>query len=178
MRRLPRGSHLKCLTTFVTYTSLRSMPASSSARSRSLPAGPTKGWPARSSASPGCSPTSITSALRGPSPNTVCVPRLYRSHALHPAATSRTAFRVGRSGSRSLTGSPGFGSRDAGPRRSATELTHRPRDVFLDEWIAARGLVVIFERVGGAGITGVAERDCQVTAQPAHAGALHRAALQ
>ena len=38
------------------------MPASASARSSSLPAGPTNGWPARSSSLPGCSPTSISSA--------------------------------------------------------------------------------------------------------------------
>jgi hypothetical protein len=43
MRRLPRCSNLKCLTAFVTKVSSRSMPAASSARSRSWPAGPTKG---------------------------------------------------------------------------------------------------------------------------------------
>ena len=52
------------------------MPASSSARSSSLPAGPTNGWPARSSSSPGCSPTSMSSARRAPSPKTVCVAAL------------------------------------------------------------------------------------------------------
>ena len=43
MRRLPRGSHLKCFTTLVRYTRARSIPASASARSSSFPAGPTNG---------------------------------------------------------------------------------------------------------------------------------------
>jgi hypothetical protein len=51
-------------------------PASSSASSKSLPAGPTKGLPALSSWSPGCSPTNITFALRVPSPKTVWVASL------------------------------------------------------------------------------------------------------
>ena len=38
MRRFPRGSHLKCFTALVTYTFVRSIPASSSAVSSSLPA--------------------------------------------------------------------------------------------------------------------------------------------
>src|SRR5213080_2159692 len=67
------------------------MPASSSASSSSLPAGPTNGRPARSSRSPGCSPTNISSAERPPSPNTVCVPFFHRSHARQPAAASRRA---------------------------------------------------------------------------------------
>ena len=37
------------------------------------PAGPTKGSPSRSSLSPGCSPTSITSLRGEPSPKTACV---------------------------------------------------------------------------------------------------------
>src|SRR6266511_5509461 len=45
------------------------MPAFSSARSSRPPAGPTKGWPLRSSRSPGCSPTSMTDASGEPSPN-------------------------------------------------------------------------------------------------------------
>ena len=45
-----------------------------------MPAGPTKGRPARSSTSPGCSPTSM-SRPESPSPNTVCVARSYRSTA-------------------------------------------------------------------------------------------------
>ena len=47
-----------------------SMPASARARSSTRPAGPTNGNPARSSLSPGCSPTSIIDACRGPSPET------------------------------------------------------------------------------------------------------------
>ena len=49
------------------------MPASSIARSIICPAGPTNGRPIVSSWSPGCSPTNITAASGGPSPNTVCV---------------------------------------------------------------------------------------------------------
>src|SRR5579883_1946961 len=94
MRRLPRGSHLKCLTVFVTHVSLRSIPASASARSSSLPAGPTNGWPARSSSFPGCSPTSIMRACALPSPKTVWVPRSQRGHALQRAAAARTSASV------------------------------------------------------------------------------------
>ena len=61
----------------------RSIPAASSARSSSLPAGPTNGCPAMSSASPGCSPMSISDAFGAPSPKTVWVACLYRSHAWH-----------------------------------------------------------------------------------------------
>src|SRR5438094_1538581 len=99
MRRLPRGSRLKCFTTFVTYTSSRAIEAAASARSSRRPAGPTNGWPARSSSWPGCSPISITRARGLPSPNTVCVPRLYRSQPRQPAAAARSAgsiFRAGR----------------------------------------------------------------------------------
>src|SRR5688572_31920123 len=42
------------------------MPTSANARSSSLPAGPTNGNPARSSWSPGCSPTSMTQAWACP----------------------------------------------------------------------------------------------------------------
>jgi hypothetical protein len=49
-------------------------PASASARSSSFPAGPTKGLPAMSSWSPGCSPTSASSGCNGPSPGTARVP--------------------------------------------------------------------------------------------------------
>src|SRR2546423_1547673 len=41
------------------------MPASSSARSSSRPAGPTKGRPCRSSSLPGCSPTGFRFAAKG-----------------------------------------------------------------------------------------------------------------
>ena len=66
MRRLPRGSHLKCLTAFVTYARARSIPASASALSKTRPAGPTNGRPSRSSSLPGCSPTNRTSASLAP----------------------------------------------------------------------------------------------------------------
>ena len=79
------------------------------------------------------------SASRGPSPKTVCVPRLYRSHALHSAATARTAASVGRSGSRSRTGSPGRLHPLRAPERTplSHELLHRPRDVLRDERVVA-----------------------------------------
>src|SRR5262245_11598947 len=88
MRRLPRGSHLKCLTALVTYTSRRGMPASSSALSSIAPAGPTNGAPCRSSWSPGCSPTNITRAFLGPAPKTTCVAVLYRSQPRHSWAAA------------------------------------------------------------------------------------------
>src|SRR6266540_4540311 len=115
MRRFPRGSHLKCFTTLVTYTAARSIPASCSARSSSLPAGPTNGCPARSSAAPGCSPTNMSCALRPPSPNTVWVPRFHRSHARHAFAAARTFGSDGRSGmssAASFVGRFGIGNRD------------------------------------------------------------------
>src|SRR5512147_1151402 len=74
------------------------MPAVASASSRSRPEGPTNGWPCRSSWSPGCSPTSITSAPRGPSPNTVWVASLQRWQPRQPAAAARSDGSVGRSG--------------------------------------------------------------------------------
>src|SRR5438552_18683231 len=44
-----------------------------------------------SSRSPGCSPTSITSADSGPSPKTVWVAVSQRTQALQPAANSRSS---------------------------------------------------------------------------------------
>src|SRR5258708_28611129 len=44
------------------------MPASARASLSNRPAGPTKGWPLRSSSLPGCSPTKNISARREPSP--------------------------------------------------------------------------------------------------------------
>src|SRR5579863_890036 len=70
------------------------MPASSSARSRICPAGPTNGLPARSSLSPGCSPTSIIGACAGPSPNTVWVASFQSGQARQLAASSRRACRL------------------------------------------------------------------------------------
>ena len=60
-------------------------------RSSSRPAGPTKGSPARSSLSPGCSPASTIRAPARPDPNTVCVASAYSSHAVHPAALRRSS---------------------------------------------------------------------------------------
>src|SRR5438874_2927976 len=74
------------------------MPASLSARSSSLPAGPTNGCPLRSSSFPGCSPTNISWAFFVPSPKTVCVPRRHRSHAWQSFEALRTLSIVGRSG--------------------------------------------------------------------------------
>ncbi len=72
-RILPRGSHLKCFTALVTYTSVRSMPADSRHLSSSKPAGPTNGFPCWSSRSPGCSPTRKIGEWTRPSPNTTWV---------------------------------------------------------------------------------------------------------
>src|SRR5205809_3971241 len=74
------------------------MPASASASSRSLPAGPTNGAPARSSWSPGCSPTNMTSDFGEPSPKTVCVPVFQSGQALQPAAASVSFLSEGRVG--------------------------------------------------------------------------------
>src|ERR1700739_4549725 len=70
------------------------MPACSSARSSNIPAGPTKGRPARPSPQPGCSPTNTTLAVLEPSPKTVCVPVLHKSQALQCAAAARNWSRV------------------------------------------------------------------------------------
>src|SRR5688500_1152854 len=82
------------------------MPAASNARSSSLPAGPTNGRPARSSWSPGCSPTSITSADARPSPNTVCVPSSCRWHAVQPKAAVRSDVNVGDGGTNAAAVTP------------------------------------------------------------------------
>lgn len=76
------------------------MPASTSASSRSLPAGPMNGWPALSSLSPGCSPMNITWALEGPSPKTVWVAFLQRSQALQVLEARRRLSSVGAGGTR------------------------------------------------------------------------------
>src|SRR5918999_4948635 len=105
MRRRPRSSNLKCFTTLVTYASSRAMPAASRPLSSSLPAGPTNGLPARSSLSPGCSPTSITRARFRPSPKTVWVAPRQRWQPRQFAAASRNADSVrfsGRNGVASL----------------------------------------------------------------------------
>ena len=58
------------------------------------PAGPTKGFPARSSTSPGCSPTSIISAWSGPTPGTPCVASRHRSHRRHAFSALAIAGRL------------------------------------------------------------------------------------
>src|SRR5438105_14585064 len=74
------------------------MPARASASSSRWPAGPTNGFPARSSRSPGCSPTNMTVAPTAPSPNTVWVPVSCRSQAWHDAAASLRLGRLSWSG--------------------------------------------------------------------------------
>src|SRR5919204_3435004 len=70
------------------------------------PAGPTNGSPARSSRSPGCSPTSITRARAGPAPNTVWVPVRHSGQARQPAAARRRLVSEGRDGISSCAGAP------------------------------------------------------------------------
>ena len=98
MRRLPSRSNLKCLTAFVTYTSRRFSPASSSALLRTRPAGPTNGSPARSSSFPGCSPRISNVARAFPRPNTACVASLYRGHPRHPCTARRAEVSDGTGG--------------------------------------------------------------------------------
>src|SRR3954465_8398672 len=76
------------------------MPASASARSSSLPAGPTNGRPVLSSLSPGCSPMKIARDVARPSPNTVCVPVLQSGQAVQPAAAARGLASEGLCGTR------------------------------------------------------------------------------
>src|ERR671916_1534210 len=83
------------------------MPAASRPLSSSLPAGPMNGLPARSSLSPGCSPTSITRARFRPSPKTVCVAPRQRWQPRQPTAASRSALSVRFSG---RNGVASFGS--------------------------------------------------------------------
>ena len=86
--RLCGGRHLTML---AIYTRVRSRSTSSSIVSSSLPAGPTKGRPCRSSCSPGPSPISMISACSFPSPNT----RLFRPRQSAQAsqrAQSRLSF--------------------------------------------------------------------------------------
>src|SRR3954467_15335167 len=74
------------------------MPAASRPRSSSRPAGPTNGSPARSSLSPGCSPTSMIRDRLSPSPKTVWLAPCQRWQPRQPSAASRSAFSVRRSG--------------------------------------------------------------------------------
>src|ERR1700753_3398257 len=77
------------------------MPASCKALSKSFPAGPTNGFPARSSSFPGCSPTKTTVAFGRPSPKTVCVPVFHNGQALQFLAAARRVANVGREGIKS-----------------------------------------------------------------------------
>ena len=86
------------------------------------PAGPTNGRPARSSSFPGCSPTNITSAREGPSPNTVCVALFQRWHARQPSAAARSAGIDRRAG----TGA--FDTPTTRLRRSRHEQRHHQHD--------------------------------------------------
>src|ERR687894_1998974 len=80
----PGGRHLF---TVVIYTLSRSSPTSESSRSRSIPEAPWKGLPSLSSLKPGASPTTNSSAFRGPSPNTTCVLEWHSPHFVQPRAS-------------------------------------------------------------------------------------------
>ena len=66
----------------------RDSPMAASMLSSNLPAWPTKGWPWRSSFSPGASPITIQSAVRLPTPNTVCVRPAHRPQARQAATVA------------------------------------------------------------------------------------------
>src|SRR5690349_1259728 len=86
------GRHLR---TFVMYTSARLRPMRARRVSSSLPAGPTKGSPCRSSLNPGASPTIITSAGQGPTPGTACVRVACRPHLVQARTSAcRTSSAV------------------------------------------------------------------------------------
>src|SRR5579859_3977687 len=87
-RRLPRISCLKCLTALVTNVWSCAISGSASAWSSMRPAGPTNGLPARSSLSPGCSPTSMKAARLGPSPGTAWVASLYSGQRVQTASAA------------------------------------------------------------------------------------------
>ena len=70
----------RCLTRLVMNTSSRWMPFSAKTLFRNFPARPMKGLPVLSSSAPGFCPTSMSSALAGPSPGTGC---LVFCHSLH-----------------------------------------------------------------------------------------------
>jgi hypothetical protein len=88
--------------------------------SSSLPAGPTKGSPLRSSCSPGASPMTIQSTSgawpsdrpAGPAPNTVRVRRSYRGHARQPATA---CCRAAQSSEAAAEEPPGAIALDGGP---------------------------------------------------------------
>src|SRR5436305_10408209 len=117
------------------------MPASSRALSRSFPAGPTNGLPCRSSWSPGCSPTNITSAFDVPSPKTVCVPVSCSGQAVQPAAASLSFGMLGLSGTSGAAVSSSvscLGTTLAYPRLEIFNATIASRGA-VAEWLG-RGL--------------------------------------
>src|SRR5437763_7181012 len=118
------------------------MPASSRASSSTRPAGPTNGRPALSSWSPGCSPTSITSAWRDPSPKTVWVPVFQRSQAWQPAAAFRRVSRSRWDGTGAPSSNSWLTSRSGGgilDRVVTVEHTLEPGDL---QHLAHRPLVL------------------------------------
>ena len=154
------------------------MPASSSARSSSLPAGPTNGCPATSS--------SIARLLADE--HDVGARRPFAEHRLGAASGtdrtpctrphSRTLASVGRSGSSVGTGSPG--RRLGAPRFSISHRASRP-PMRRARPRAAPHRWAPGDRRNAADsrrIAAVPERDREIAAQPLHACPLHRAALQ
>ena len=70
------------------------MPASASISSSNLPAGPTNGFPWRSSWSPGCSPISMMGEFDAPSPKTACVAFFQRSQLRQSCAAFASCRRL------------------------------------------------------------------------------------
>ena len=111
----------------------RDRPMAASMASSSLPAGPTKGWPCRSSCSPGASPTTIQRAWRAPAPNTVWRRVSHKPQAWHWATAvcsagqsmSATAWALaagasGRAGALGASGVPGVLAGAFGPAGAAS----------------------------------------------------------
>src|ERR1700751_1053236 len=68
------------------------MPALTREASSKRPAGPTKGFPLRSSSLPGCSPTNMMRAWDLPSPKTVCVAFFQSGQFLQTRASSANSW--------------------------------------------------------------------------------------
>ena len=83
--------------------------------SSTAPAGPTNGRPVRSSASPGCSPTSTIEACSGPSPKTACVALAKSGHASQSCAAEASP-RIERVGGTGSVGVERLGLATAGAR--------------------------------------------------------------
>jgi hypothetical protein len=98
-----------------------------SRRSSSLPARPTNGRPVRSSSWPGASPTTTTSAVALPSPNTTCVRPSCRRHRTQPAATAPSA--VSRS-TAPASARGGSWAEAPGPGRPALAVRAVPRPLW------------------------------------------------